>query len=248
MTVKFENITNSAGEALAYKYQDGSADLPMVVFLGGFRSDMEGTKACFLSERCRKRQQRFLRFDYSGHGQSGGAFRDGSIGKWHEDAETIIRALASGQILLVGSSMGGWISLLLAARLTNIVGVIGIAAAPDFTRDILAKLEETHKPLLIEQGFFAQPSPYGDDLIITQKLLDDGETLCILDHAIDFAGPVTLIQGKLDQSVDWRKAERIKSRLENCKIIYIDDGDHSLSRPQDLAILDREISALSEYI
>ena len=227
-------------EKLAYQYEEGSPDLPTLVFLPGFRSDMGGNKAQYLAVEAKKRGQSSLLLDYSGHGKSEGRFENGSIGQWIKDALTVIDAVSKGGLILVGSSMGGWIGLQIALqRPERVVKFVGIAAAPDFTRWIRMRLKPEQKEAIENQGFFAVPSDYGDDMIITRHLLDDGDKQSILDRPLPLKIPVTLIQGKVDPDVPWQTAERIKGQLPNAsvKIIYIEDGDHRLSRNSDLEII-----------
>lgn len=234
-------------EKLAYDYHEGEHDFPTLVFLPGFRSDMKGSKAQYLAEAAKKRSQSCLLLDYSGHGQSDGKFEDGTIGQWMEDVLFLIDHVTKGPLFLVGSSMGGWIALLTALqRPDRVVGLIGIAAAPDFTRSIKSRLSDQYRLDLAAKGYFAVPSEYGEDLIITQRLLDEGETRCLLDHPLNLKIPVTLIQGKLDPDVPWQMAERIKAVLpeSSVDIIYIEDGDHRLSREQDLVLIDETVERM----
>lgn len=231
-------------EKLAYQYSEGDKNLPCVVFLPGFRSDMQGLKARDLFERCESRNQSCLLLDYSGHGQSGGKFEEGSIGQWIRDALTVIDTVAGNNLIVIGSSMGGWIGLQVALQRPDTVkGFIGIAAAPDFTRSIQKRFSDAQKEDLAKQGFFKVPSEYGEDLIITANLLEDGERQCLLDKTIPLKIPVTLIQGKLDPDVPWQMAETIKSKLTvtTAEIIYIEDGDHRVSRPEDLELIDAAV-------
>ena len=236
-------------EKLAYDYAEGQENLPTLVFLPGFRSDMMGSKAQYLKAQCLARGQSCLLLDYSGHGQSEGLFSDGTIGQWIADALLLIDRVTSGDILLVGSSMGGWIGLQISMqRPSRVKGFIGIAAAPDFTRKIVTRLTEAQKADLARQGFFSVPSDYGDDLIITQALLDDGERQCVLDRDFNLDMPVALLQGKRDDDVPWKTAEIIKSKLPQAEIVYIDDGDHRLSREGDLKILDNAVLRMNDAI
>lgn len=229
-------------------------DFPVVVFFGGFRSDMDGTKALYLEQACRDRGQGFVRFDYSGHGSSEGAFTDGSIGQWFDDALAVIDHLASGQkLILVGSSMGGWIAFLVALdRPDQVAGVVGIAAAPDFTRSMYEEeFNEAQRKALNEQGQVELPNEYSDEpYIITKRLINDGADHCLLDRpALNFKMPVRLIQGMKDTSVPWQTAHRIKNAApqSDIEIYLVENGDHRLSGPEELALIDREVSALAGF-
>lgn len=227
----------------------GGAALPTVIFMGGYRSDMEGTKALFLQAQCAARGQDFVRFDYGGHGVSGGAFADGTIGSWTDDALAVIDHLTDGKVILVGSSMGGWISLLCALkRPDRVAGLIGLAAAPDFTREVIERLSDDHKRQLTEKGYFEEPNDYSDEpYIFTQKLLDDGHARCLLDKPINLTIPVRLIQGMRDTDVEWQKAHRIKNAItgDDVEVILLETADHRLSRDEDLVVLGRILADLS---
>jgi pimeloyl-ACP methyl ester carboxylesterase len=234
---------------LAYLYQPGfDPALPTVVFLHGFRSDMMGTKAEFLAQECERRGQAFLRFDYSGHGRSDGEFRDGTIGQWLDDALDMIAMRAKGRIILIGSSMGGWIGLHAALQnQSRLAGFIGLAAAPDFTRWIRDGLNPQQKESLSRQGFTEIASEYGDPYLITQKFLDDGETRCLLDGPIPLDVPVRLVQGMKDADVPFETAQKIADALTGCdKKVYLrPEGDHRLSTEEDLALLASLVDELS---
>ncbi len=237
--------------AYVHSVPDASSEnsMPAVMFLGGFKSDMEGTKALYLEEQCRAKGREFMRFDYSGHGQSGGAFADGTIGLWLRDACAVLQLIKSPRVVLVGSSMGGWISLRLLQKSADdesilggkeISGLVGIAAAPDFTDDITQKMDEAQKQEIAEKGFFTVGHDYGDDpYIFTKALLDDGAQNRVLNVARAVDVPVLLVQGKQDADVAWEKAEAIKKVFagDQTKIFYVEDGDHRLSRPQDLDLI-----------
>ncbi|MDH5721778.1 MAG: alpha/beta hydrolase [Alphaproteobacteria bacterium] len=237
--------------SLAYIHSlSKNEDLPAIVFLGGFKSDMEGTKARYLEEKCCERGHEFLRFDYSGHGISKGNFVDGTIGSWLADAQNMIDQIVKcKKIILVGSSMGGWIALkLLLQNQEKIKGVVGIAAAPDFTRDIKAQMTPDQYDILEKTGRLEEANEYSDEpYIFTKALLDDGEQQSLLHDTYNTATPITLIQGKLDADVPWEKAERIKTCFgpSNVEIVYIEDGGHSLSRGEDLAIIDTKVKAMA---
>lgn len=247
MSVQY--LDTHRGHKLAYVHITGSSsELPTVLFLGGFKSDMEGTKALFLQELCASREQEFIRFDYSGHGKSDGEFADGTIGSWAKDALDIIDHIVKRDVILVGSSMGGWIALLVLLKRSELVkGVIGIAAAPDFTRDIELKMNPEERRMMDEYGRIEVPNEYSDEpYIFTKALLEDGETNSLLLEARAIDVPLTLIQGKLDNSVEWKKAFKIEEMFQGSKtsIILVNDGDHSLSRDQDLDLLRKAMLAI----
>jgi len=238
-------------ETLAYIHSSAkNKDLPAILFLGGFKSDMDGTKALYLEKKCINSAQEFLRFDYSGHGISKGDFVDGTIGSWLGDAQNMIdQIIKSKEIILVGSSMGGWIALrLLLQNQERVKGVVGIAAAPDFTRDIKAQMTTEQHNIIEKTGRLEEPNDYSDEpYIFTKALLDDGEKQSLLHDTYNVTTPITLIQGKLDADVPWKKAEAIKASFgpSNVNIIYIEDGDHRLSRDEDLAIINAEVETIT---
>lgn len=241
---------NCRGQKVAYVYSGGGRnDLPTVMFLGGFKSDMSGTKALFLEAACRERGQSFVRFDYTGHGESEGDFEGGTIGKWRDDATEVLDKVTQGDVILVGSSMGGWISLLLLQeRRKRIKGVIGIAAAPDFTREVEAQMTNEQKEIMLKTGRLEVPSDYGDEpYVFTRDLIEDGRAQSLLDTQQKCDVPMILLQGKMDADVPWQKALRIAEVFgaENTQVIFIEDGDHRLSREQDLALLDQAVRKLS---
>jgi len=223
--------------------------LPAIIFLGGYRSDMSGTKATWLESQCRARHQAFVRFDYRGHGLSEGKFEDCVISQWLEDALAVIDTLAAGPVILVGSSMGGWISLLIAQRHPEkIAGIVGIAAAADYTREISKSLTAEQQREMNEKGFVAMPSSYGNEpYIVTKKLLDDAEALCLLDKDNIINAPVRLLHGMKDADVPWQNSFRIRNAMTggDVDVILIEHGDHRLSTPENLALLDTPIRILS---
>lgn len=246
MSVSF--LKRAGHPDLAYDFQDGTAALPVIVFFPGYKSDMNGTKAAFLAQHAAVKGQRCLRFDYSGHGQSAGRFEDGTIGTWRDDALAVIDSVVEGPMLFIGSSMGGWIALLAAlARPERIAGFIGIAAASDFTRDILRRMSTAQHESLRRDGAFRVDTHGPEPLIITQAFLDDGETHCLLDREIAIDCPVRLLQGKQDAEVPWAWANRIVERLrtKDKEVIFREEGDHRLSTPDDLALLAEQVDALS---
>jgi pimeloyl-ACP methyl ester carboxylesterase len=189
-----------------------------------------------------------LRLDYSGHGASAGAFADGTIGHWLADALAVIDAVSQGPLLLVGSSMGGWIGLHVAlARPDRIVGFVGIAAAPDFTETLMwDSMLPAERACLSEHGFIDVPSEYGAPLRITRALILDGRRHLLLGGPIGLRIPIRLLQGQRDHDVPWETALRLAERIESddVQVTLIKDGDHRLSRPEDLALLARTVAAL----
>ena len=234
------------GVRLAWAQLAGRA--PTVVFLPGFKSDMNGSKALAVRDFCAERGQAMLRLDYSGHGESGGAFIDGSIGQWCEDALRVIEARTEGKLLLIGSSMGGWIALLLALRLgERVSGTIGIAAAPDFTEDLMWQaMAPREREALLRDGKIETPSDYGEPYVITRHLIEEGRTHLLLGSPIPLTAPARLLQGQQDPDVPWETALKLASRLESADVqtILIKDGDHRLSRPADLGLLTRTLATL----
>jgi pimeloyl-ACP methyl ester carboxylesterase len=219
------------------------------MFLPGFRSDMEGAKAAALAEHCRIQGRAFVRFDYRGHGASGGAFEDGCIGDWIDDATLILDRVVASDAVLVGSSMGGWIMLHLALRRPERVkGLVGLAAAPDFTATLLPdQLGPEGLARLALAGRIEVPSAYGEPLVITRRLIEDGNDHLLLDGPIPIRCPVHLLHGQEDPDVPWQTALRLAGRLDTGAVTVelVKDGDHRLSRDADLrrmtAAVDRVI-------
>ncbi|HLS68447.1 MAG TPA: alpha/beta hydrolase [Kiloniellales bacterium] len=228
------------GHRLAYHRIEGKK--PGVVFLGGFRSDMTGTKALTLEAWARERGQAFLRFDYLGHGQSSGDFEEGTIGRWAEDAIAALDQLTEGPQILVGSSMGGWIMLLTAlARPERIAGLVGIAPAPDFTESLMwAEFTEEQRKQVLEEGRLPLPSPYDEKpTVITRALIEDGRNHLLLKQPIPLTCPLRILQGRQDPDVPWEHALRLEEAYEgtDVQITLIKDGDHRLSREEDLELI-----------
>lgn len=243
-------ITRHDGTAIAYHHHKGNSEAPGIVFMSGFMSDMTGAKAMAVDAWCRQQDRSLLRFDYRGHGQSSGKFADGTIGLWADDAVFAIEELTSGPQVLIGSSMGGWIMLLAALRLKDrIAGLLGLAAAPDFTEDLIHnELEDEHRAALERDGFISIPTDYGDEpYIITQALIENGRANMLLDNVIALDMPVRLIQGMKDADVPWKTALRIQQNLrsDDVEVTLVKDGDHRLSEPADL---DRFIRTLDRLI
>ncbi len=221
---------------------------PTTVFLPGFRSDMGGSKALAAETWCRARGTACLRLDYSGHGASDGAFTDGTIGRWTEDALLLIDRLTDGPLLLIGSSMGGWIMLLLAlARPERLAGLLGVAAAPDFTEALMwDAMMPAERDTLRRDGVLLAPSEYGEPTPITLRLIEDGRRRLLMHAPIGLRCPVRLLHGQRDPDVPWETALRLAARLDSddVQVTLVKDGDHRLSRPEDLAVLGRLHAAL----
>lgn len=225
------------GLSLAFERQDGAA--PTFVWLSGFKSDMAGTKAQTLAEWARDKGQGFVRFDYSGHGRSGGRFEDGTISRWLSDALAVIDAQTAGPLVLVGSSMGGWISLLAArARPERVAGLLLIAPAADFTERLMwASFGPEVRQEIEETGRWSRPSAYDPEpYVITRALIEDGRGNLVMDGAIPFSGPVRILQGGQDPDVPAAHARAVAEVIQSPDVRFdlIEDGDHRLSRPQDL--------------
>lgn len=242
-----EILKCSDGRRIAYCQTHGKS--PGVIFLPGFKSDMTGTKALALEKFCYNRKQSFLRFDYTGHGKSSGDFEDGTIGQWSRDAITALDELCEGPQVLVGSSMGGWIMLLVAlARPKYIAGLVGIAAAPDFTEDLIENEFLPEQINIIEkQGYIEIPNCYNEDPYkITKALLNDGRNHLLLKSEIPIDCPVRLIHGDEDQDVNWQTSLRLANKLrsQNVETLFVKGGDHRLSEPRDLNRMCRILDSL----
>ncbi|WP_370689273.1 alpha/beta hydrolase [Phenylobacterium sp.] len=235
------------GARIAWRRVAGAR--PTVVWLGGFRSDMAGTKAQALADWALARGQAYVRFDYFGHGESDGDFARGTITRWREDALAVFDELTTGGLVLVGSSMGGWISCLAAAvRPDRIKAMVLIAPAPDFTEKLMAPgIDAAGREALARDGVWMRPSEYGDPYPITAGLLEDGARWSILPGPVPIAAPVRILQGGADPDVPWRHALELAQALNSDDVVFtlIKDGDHRLSRPQDLA---RLLAALDEVL
>jgi pimeloyl-ACP methyl ester carboxylesterase len=239
-------LDRANGTELAWIRLDGRG--PTIVFLPGFRSDMTGDKATALGAFCIERGLGMLRFDYSGHGASSGDFLDGTIGAWLDDALAAIDALTSGPLVLVGSSMGGWIALLAAmSRPERVAALVGVAAAPDFTQRLMwDAMMPAQRTTLERDGVLHVPSQYGEPTPITLKLIRDGASHLVLTAPIPIHCPMRLLHGQADPDVPWELALRIAERVEtsDVRVILVKDGDHRLSRAADLNLLRQTIGAL----
>lgn len=225
---------------------------PGILFLGGFMSDMTGTKATHFEEHCVRRGLAYTRFDYSGHGQSSGKFAEGTIGQWSSDAVSILDHVATGPQILVGSSMGGWISLLAAlARPERIKGLIGVATAPDFTEDLMwAQFSDAQKQTIEEKGALIEPSDYGDDpYTITRELIVEGRNHLLSRKPIELNIPVRLVQGMQDPDVPWQTALKLAETLTSTdvEVQLIKSGDHRLSKPAELDAITHHIDVLTDF-
>ncbi|MFC7292236.1 alpha/beta hydrolase [Hirschia litorea] len=236
-----EFIESPAGK-IAYRRTLGNADKVGLVWCGGLRSDMMGGKATELHQAAIEADHSFLRFDYTGHGESDVPFAQTTIADWKRDAIFAIDELTNGPLILVGSSMGGWTSLLSAmARPDRIKGMVLIAPAPDFTEKLMWKeFTSEQRRQVEEEGFWMRPSPYEGDYPITKDLLDAGRALQIMDAPIDLGEiPVRIIQGMRDDAVPWTHAQELMNVItsEDVHFHMVKDGDHRMSRPQDIALI-----------
>lgn len=220
-----------------------------MVFCPGFKSDMEGAKATAVSDWAKRRGQACLRFDYRGHGRSDGRFEDGTIGQWFEDTLGVFDALTDGPQIVVGSSMGGWMGLLLArARPDRVAAFVGIAAAPDFTEDLMwDRMPPELRARLERDGVIEQASEYGDHpYTITHKLIEDGRKHLLLRAPLAYEGRVRLLQGMQDKDVPWQWSLKIAETLTtpDAQVVLVKDGDHRLSRDEDLDLLRATLAEL----
>ncbi|MGC1506508.1 MAG: alpha/beta hydrolase [Sulfitobacter sp.] len=232
---------------IAYHRSEGQG--PWVVFLGGLKSDMQGTKAVFLEDWARSMGHSFLRFDYSGHGESSGDFTEGCIGDWAEDTAAAVAALTDGPIIPVGSSMGGWQALLLARALPErIAGLVTIAAAPDFTEDgYWASFTAAQKQTLEEVGHVELPSDYMEPYIITKRMIEDGRQHLVLRKSLDLRFPVRFLQGTADTAVSVATAVRLIEHATgpDMQLRLVKDADHRFS---DAPCLEMILEAIREVI
>jgi pimeloyl-ACP methyl ester carboxylesterase len=243
-----DTLTTPQNRRIAYARTEGQG--PGVVFLGGFMSDMTGTKAQFLQDWATAQGRAFLRFDYSGHGQSSGAFEEGSIGNWAEDALAVIDALTEGPQVLVGSSMGGWISLLVAKAMPErITGIVGIAPAPDFTEDSMwAGFDEAQRAALLRDGQITVPSDYSPEgYPITRRLIEDGRRHLVLRAPLSLPFPVRILQGTADTDVPPAVALRLMEHADcpDFRLTLVKGADHRFSTPDCLAMIAASVDQVS---
>ena len=236
-------LATQTGQKLAYSFTKGTG--PTVVFLGGFKSDMEGSKAIFLEKWAKKRNRSFLRFDYSGHGQSTGDFLNLGIGDWFNDTKQIIELTENNGLILIGSSMGGWISLLLSRELgSRLKGLITIAAAPDFTEDSMWKnFTEDQKKVVLNKGVLYLPSDYGEPYPITRYLIENGRQNLVLREPLELTCPVRLMQGTEDTAVTRETALKLFDHIsaDDLSLFFKRGADHSFSDPDCLEILEKNL-------
>lgn len=239
-----EYLETPAGRRIAFQRSNGRG--PGVVFLGGFKSDMTGTKAAWLHDWARQQNRAFLRFDYSGHGDSSGSFEEGCIGDWFGDARDVIQALTDGPQVLVGSSMGGWISLLVARAMPQrVAGLVTIAAAPDFTEQgFWAGFDDAQRQALMAAGRVALPSDYSDQpYVITRRLIENGRDHLVMNQPLPLPFPVRMLQGTADADVpvDWAMRLLDHAAGDDIRLTLVKGADHRFSTPECLALIARSI-------
>jgi pimeloyl-ACP methyl ester carboxylesterase len=244
--------TAASARSIAVRRDEGAG--PGLFWLGGLKSDMKGTKAEALSQWARQNGRACTRFDYSGHGESGGEFRDGTIGRWLEESLAVFTAYAEGPQVVIGSSMGGWIALLLLRELrrrkeakASVAGLVLIAPAVDFTEVLMwQQFPAKVKRELEENGVWLRPSEYGEPYPITRALIEEGRNHLLLGAMIETGCPVRILQGVQDPDVPWNHAVALTSRLAQDDVVLtlVKDGDHRLSRPEDI---ERLIKAVAEF-
>jgi pimeloyl-ACP methyl ester carboxylesterase len=244
----------SARREIAVLKREGT--LPPLVWFGGFRSDMRATKAEALDSWAAETGRAFIRFDYSGHGESSGRFEDGTISRWLDDGLAVLDTFARDRPILIGSSMGAWLALLASLKLAGVPArapraLVLIAPATDFTEALMwAQFSPQAKAAVAAEGVFMRPSAYGDPYPITLGLIEDGRRNLLLDGPIAPGCPVHILQGMQDPDVPWEHALKLVERLpgENVQVTLIKDGDHRLSRPDDIATLVRAVEAVCAAI
>lgn len=245
-----QTLKTRQNRTIAFHQTQGAG--PGVVFLGGLKSDMQGSKALHLEAWAKRTGRAFLRFDYSGHGESSGTFTDGCIGDWAEDVEAAIITLTEGPQILVGSSMGGWQALLFARRHPELVaGMVGIAAAPDFTEDgMWDDWTEAQKAELVETGQVALPSDYGEPYIITRRMIEDGRKQLVLRSPLVFDAPVRLLQGTADADVDMSVALRLLAHMEgpDIRLELVKGADHRFSDAYCLSRIEAAIEDVLTHV
>ena len=245
-----QTLTTRQGRKIAFHQTPG--DGPGVVFLGGLKSDREGSKELHLEAWAKRTGRAFLRFDYSGHGESSGTFVEGCIGDWAEDAEAAILTLTEGPQILVGSSMGGWQALLFARKHPDLVaGLVGIAAAPDFTEDgMWDSWSDAQKAEMAETGQVALPSDYGEPYIITKRMIEDGRQQLVLRSPLVINAPVRLLQGTADEDVDMSVALRLLAHMDgpDIRLELVKGADHRFSDEYCLSRIETAIEDVLTHV
>jgi pimeloyl-ACP methyl ester carboxylesterase len=250
-----KTLTIGIGEVardIAVRCREGGS--PGLFWLGGFKSDMRGTKAEALDKWGAEHGRAVTRFDYSGHGESGGSFTDGTISRWLEESLAVYQAFCTGPQVVVGSSMGGWLALLLARELkahadaAPLAGMVLIAPAADFTEELMwKKFDAEVKREIKLKGAWSRPSEYSSEpYVITRRLIEDGRKHLLMDGVVETGCPVRILQGVQDPDVPWQHAAELVSRFVSDDVVFtlIKDGDHRLSRPEDI---ERLLAAVAEF-
>jgi pimeloyl-ACP methyl ester carboxylesterase len=241
-------LTRPDGTPIAYHHLPGTG--PGVMFCGGYMSDMTGTKAMALEQACREAGRAYTRFDYRGHGQSGGKFVDGTIGLWADDAIAVLDAVTVGPQIVVGSSMGGWIMLLLArARPERVAGLVGIAPAPDFVLRMWEDFPDEVKETLRRDGVYYEPSEYSDEPYpFTMRLIEDGRQNLVLRDGLKLDCPVRILHGMQDPDVPWQESLNTVDRIDSddVTVTFVKHGDHRLSEPGDIGLLLQTVETLAQ--
>lgn len=236
-------LRTAQGRSIAYEKTDGAG--PTVVFLGGLKSDMHGTKAVHLEDWAIEKGRAFVRFDYSGHGDSSGEFTDGCIGDWAQDTAAVLNEVCDGPLVLVGSSMGGWQALLAAQRFPErVMGLVTIAAAPDFTEDSMwAGFSDIQKSELSEHGSVALPSDYGEPYIITKRMIEDGRAHLVLRAPLELPFPTRFLQGSADADVKMSVALKLFEHANgpDLRLTLVDGADHRFSDNACLALIEKTV-------
>jgi pimeloyl-ACP methyl ester carboxylesterase len=242
-----EFLTTSDGQKIAYEKSDGNG--PTLIWCGGLKSDMEGSKAVHLHSWAKSKGQGFIRFDYFGHGESSGDFIDGTMSRWAADIGTVRDQLCSGRVILIGSSMGGWAALLAALDTpANVAGLVLINPAPDFTEKLtVAGWSEAQIKALENDGVVYEPSGYDEPYAYSKALIEDGRARQILDAPIDLSCPIRILQGYEDTVVPWSHSQKLMDVLTSADVTYtlVSGGDHSLSRVSDLKHIETAITDIT---
>lgn len=248
MTTPAPQFLDVDGQRIAYHHHSGEG--VGVMFLGGFKSDMEGGKATMLEAFCREQNIPFTRMDYGGHGQSSGTFEDGTIGEWLTHARAVFDHTTTGKTVLVGSSMGGWMMLLLAlARPAQVAGLVGIASAPDFTENLIwQEFTDAQQQEMAANGCVMLPNcmPGEEDYPITRRLIEEGRTHLLLDDTVNIHCPTHLLHGMQDPDVPWQLSVQLAEKMarEDVAITLVKNGDHRMSTPENLALIRQTVQEM----